>query len=182
MITESKIIGSHFLFFREGDAFTVPAPGVCGINAKPGITPTLDAGWIDVGDVETHEPAVTQADDKLYRPSPGRYVLKDVLENKQELSGKFTTNDVTDFTVESFYRTSQHLGGAQLQFNPLSRISLRGWVHFQAYDQYDNLVLTVDMWCRLRVQMFKMDGTPTKPEFEYFALYSSLSTGAIASD
>ncbi len=179
MNLDTLILGSHFWFFREGDAFTQPAPGVCAQEVKPGISPNFDAGWIDFGAVETWEPTVTQEDYKLYRPAPGRLVLKDAIENKQELGGKFTTNDVGPLAIESFFRSNQKLVGGQVQFNPLSAISRRGWLHFQGYDQNDVLVLSLDLWVRLRV-MLKFDGSPTKPEFEFFTLYSSLNTGAIA--
>lgn len=178
MNLDTLILGSHFWFFREGDAFTVPAPGVCARETKPGISPDFDAGWIDFGAVETFEPTVAQEDYKLWRPSPGRLTLKDMPENKQELSGKFTTNDVGPLAIESFFRTSQKLGGGVLQFNPISSISKRGWMHFQGYDQNDGLVLSLDLFVRLRATM-KFDGTPTKPDFEFFTLYSSLNTGAI---
>lgn len=176
----SLIVGSHFWFFREGDAFVDPAPGVCAQESKPGISPTFDPGWIDLGAVETFDPSVTQTEHKLYRPSPGRLVLKDLLETLQELSAKVTTNDAGPLAIEAFFRTSQKLGGAQTQFNPLSAISKRGWVHFQGYDQNDNLVLTIDLWCRLRCTM-KLDGkAPTMPEYDLFMLYSSQNTGQIA--
>ncbi len=174
----SYIIGSHCWFFREGDAYTVPSAGVCGQESKPGIAPTLDAGWIDIGAVETFEPTIAQEEHKLWRPSPGRLVLKDYLENKQELSGKITVNDVGPLAMELFFRTTQKLGGAQLQFNPLSSISKRGWSHFQSYDQNDALIFSLDLWVRMRVTM-KFDATPVKPEFDFYALYSSLNTGAI---
>lgn len=165
-------------FFREGDAFTEPAPGTCAQEAKPGIAPDFDAGWIDVGAVESFDPSVTQEEYKLYRPSPGRLVLKELLENKQELTGKVVVNDVGGLAIETALRASQKLQGAQVQFNPLSSISKRGWAHFQCYDQNDALFLTLDMWVRLRTTL-KFDGTPTKPEFDLFMLYSSLNTGSI---
>jgi hypothetical protein len=104
--------------------------------------------------------------------------LKDLPETQQELSLKVMTNDVGPLAIESFFRSSQKLGGGQLQFNPLSRISLKGWAHFQCYDQSDNLWLSLDLWVRMRTNL-KLDGTPTKPEFELYMLYSSLNTGAI---
>ena len=173
----SLIIGSHFWFFREGDAFVDPAPGICAQESKPGISPTFDPGWIDLGAVESFDPTVAQQDHKLWRPAPGRLVLKDVLETQQELSGKVVVNDVGPLAIETFFRTSQKLGGAQLQFNPLSAISRRGWCHFQGYDQTDALALSLDLWVRIR-GMLKFDGSPTKPEFEIFMLYSSQNTGA----
>ena len=177
MNLESVIVGSHFWFFREGDAFAVPAAGNCGQESKPGIAPDMDVGWLDMGSVESCDPTVSQEDHKLYRPAPGRLVLKDILESKQELSMKVTCNEVGPLAMETFFRASQKLGGAQVQFNPLSAINKRGWAHFQAYDQADQLFLTLDFWCKLRVSM-KFDGTPTKAEWEMFMLYSSLNTGA----
>lgn len=174
----SRMIGSHLWFFREGDAFTVPGAGICAQESKPGISPGFDANWIDMGAVEMVDPAVAQEEFKLYRPSPGRLVLKDVLENKQELSFKVTVNDVAGIHIETFFRAVQKLQGGQTQFNPLSAISKRGWAHFQMYDHEDTNVLNLDVWCRIRTSL-KFDGTPTKPEFDIFMLYSSLNTGAI---
>jgi hypothetical protein len=178
MNLDTLLLGSQFWFFREGDAFALPAPGVCAQESKPGISPGFDAGWISLGAVESFDPTISQEDHKLYRPSPGRYVLKDVIETKQELSAKITSNDVGPLAIEAFFRTSQKLGGAQLQFNPLSSISRRGWIHFQGYNQNDGLALSLDLWVRLRV-MLKFDGKPTIPEFEIFTLYSSQNTGSI---
>jgi len=176
----SLIVGSHFWFFREGDAYVDPAAGTCAQESKPGLSPTFDPGWIDLGAVETFDPTVTQTEHKLYRPAPGRLELKDLLETQQELSAKITTNDVGPIAIETFFRASQELGGAQTQFNPLSSMSKRGWVHFQGYDQSDSLVLTLDLWCRVRCAL-KFDGkTPTMPEYDLFMLYSSLNTGAIS--
>lgn len=173
----SYLIGSHFWFFREGDAFTQPAPGVCGQEVKPGISPNFDAGWIDVGAVEGVDFSAAQQEHKLWRPSPGHLVLKDTIDTQQELSGKLTVNDVGPLAIELMFRASQKLGGAQLQFNPLSSTRKRGWGHFQCYDSTDALFLTLDIWMRLGVSG-KFDGTPTKPEFDFYMLYSSLNTGA----
>ncbi len=175
----TAIIGSHAWFFREGDAFAVPAPGVCGAESKPGIEPDFDAGWIDLGAIESADPTMGQEEFKLWKPAPGRLVLKDIPENKQELSYKIVTNDVGPLAIEVFYRATQKVGGAQLQFNPLSAPSRRGWMHLQKYNSGDGLWLTLDLYSRLRINTLKMDGTPTKPEWDLYVLYSSLNTGAI---
>lgn len=176
---QSAIVGWHVWFFREGDAFTEPAAGVCGQESKPGISPDFDAGWMDIGACETMEPAVAQQEYKLYRPNPGRLVLKDLLENMQERTFKFVVNDLSELAVELAYRTSQKLGAGQKQFNSLSSISKKGWLHMQGYDHTDTLILTEDVWGRLRAS-FKFDGQPTKPEFDFFQFYSSLNTGVEA--
>ncbi len=171
----SYIIGWQALFFREGDAFAAPEAGVCGVAAKPGVD---DVGWLDLGAIEGIEPTASQEDYKLWRPAPGKLVLKDVLENKQELGLKITTNDVCALAMESLFRTSAKLGGAVKQFNPLSGTSRRGWLHLQGYDQDNELWATIDLWVRIRAAM-KWTGEPTKPEWEVFTLYSALNTGAI---
>lgn len=178
MIQQSYIIGSHLWFFREGDAFTVPGAGTCAQESKPGIAPTLDAGWIDLGAIESWDPAVAQTDHKLYAPAPGKLVLKDFLENKQELTIKAVTNDLTGFVIETMFRAAQELQGAQTQFNPLSSVTKRGWLHVQQYDQNNNSFMNLDLWGRLRASG-KFNGDPTKPEWEFFMLYSSQNTANI---
>ena len=174
---KSVLAGFHVWFFREGDAFTVPAPGISGAESIPGISPDFDAGWIELGTVEGFDPAVAQTDIKLYKPAPGHLVLKEILETKQELTGKVTVNDVSALIFELVFRTSQKLGGAQQQFNPLSAVSRKGWAHFQGYDHDDNILCVMDWWCRARGTMKFPLGEATKPEIELFWLYSSLSTG-----
>lgn len=175
----TMILGWHIWFFREGDAFTVPGAGICAAESKPGISPDFDAGWIEVGTVESFDPNVSQEEYKLWKPSPGRLTLRDSPENKQEFSGKVIVNDVGPLAIETFFRTSQKLGGAVKQFNPLSSASKKGWLHFQGYGQDDEIALTLDAWAKVRSTL-KWDGTPTKPEFDFMQLYSSLNTGATA--
>lgn len=181
MDTNSVIIGSHFWFFREGDAITVPEAGVCAQEVKPGLGEgaAMDAGWIEMGTVEDFDPTASQEEYKLWKPSPGRLVLKDVLENKQELSGKMVLNDVSALAIETAFRSNQKLAGAQKQFNPLGAISRRGWGHWQFYDQADGLWFNMDLWIRLRTKI-KFGAEPVKPEVEFFTLYSSLNTATIA--
>jgi len=176
MLLDSFIIGTHGWFARDGDAFTTPAPGTVGRESKPD---SADAVYQDFGAIESADPTVAQEETKLWQPAPGRLVLRDVMENKQELSYKVKTNELSGLTIEMMYRTSQKLQGAQKQFNPLSAVSRRGWVHFEKYDQNDELWLTLDLYCRIRASG-KFDGKPTMPEFDLFVLYSSLLTGQIA--
>ena len=183
MDTKSIIVGSHALFFVEGDAITVPGASICAVDSKPGIGASvgngLDPAWFDLGTVESADPTIAQSDHELWKPSPGRLVLKDILENQQKLTWKIMTNDFGPFAVEAGFRSSTRLTGAQKQFTPLSAISKRGWLHLQHYDHTDTLILTIDQWCRLR-PVWKFDATPTKPEWEVFMLYSTLNTGAIS--
>lgn len=172
----SVIVGSHIQLFRQGDPFTVPGPGgVCDINAKPDPT---DAGWIDIGAIEDVEPSVSQSDHKLFKPAPGRLVLKDVKETQQEMSLKVTTNEVSSLAFETLFRTSQKLSGAQKQFNPLSAVSRYFWLHCQVYDDTDTLILTWDQWCKVRSKQ-KWAKEPVMPEWEIFCLYSQYNTGLL---
>lgn len=172
----SAILGNHVQLFRRGDAFTLPNPGgVCDVNAKPDPT---DAGWIDIGAVEDLEPTVSQTDHKLFKPAPGRLVLKDVKETQQELSLKITTNEISSLAFETLFRSIQKLSGAQKQFNPLSAVSGYFWLHSQVYDDTDTLVMTLDQWCKVRTKM-KFAKEPVMPEWEIFGLYSQYNTGLL---
>lgn len=179
MATEFKDIlaGVHGFFAREGDAIVSPAAGFCAQEVKPGIDPDFDASWIEIGDVEGYDPNVTQTDIKLYKPSLGHVVLKNLLETKQELTGKLTVNNMSALIFELMFRTSQKLGNGQTQFNALSAVSRRGWLHLEGYDQDEDILFTHDMWVRARASTKFALGEPVKPEIEFFMLYSSLNTG-----
>lgn len=172
-------LGKHAWFCREGDAFLLPAAGVAGSESKPDPN---DASFIDLGAIESWEDDVKDGNDQeVWQPSPGRLVLKDVLETKTKYTVKFTTGQLSAFALEAFYRASQKLTSASGQFNPLSARARKGWLHSQLYDQNDNEVMSLDLWGRIMVSggMKSADGAIVKPEFELLVLYSSLNTTGI---
>ena len=176
MTNYSLIPGSHVLVARLGDAFTIPTAGTVSAAAKPDPT---DACFMDIGTVEDGELKFSQSDHKLFGPSPGRLIMTDLKETQQELTADFTTNTVNPLAIETFFRTTQKLGGqtTQKQFNPLSAPSRYVWLHAQIYDDQDTLFLTIDLWGKLRISTLSLKNEPVKPKFEFFNLYSALATG-----
>ena len=173
-------LGKHAWVFRDGDPFTVPAPGTAGAESKPDAT---DPAYIDIGAIEDWEDDVSGGQDQeVWRPSPGRLVLKDVLEIKAKFMCKFTTGDLSPFALEAFYRTSQKLTSASTQFNPMSAKLRKVWFHTQLYDQDDNLRLSLDLYGRIKVTggIKSNEGALLKPTWELLVLYSSLATAALA--
>ena len=177
---KARILGSHLYFFREGDAFTLPAPGTCGVDAKPDGD---DPAYLDVGPVEDWEDDISGGQElEVWRPSPGRLALKDIIEVKEKLTLKFTTGEMTALAFESFYRSNNALASLAGQFNPLAGPLRKGWLHGQRYDHEDTLVFTFDLWCRLKVTGgIKSGGELVRPSFEAVALYSQYNTAQIGS-
>ncbi len=172
-------LGKHGWFFREGDAYTEPSAGTCAAESKPDAE---DPAYIDIGAIEDWEDDVSGGQDvEVWRPSPGRLVLKDVLEIKPKFTAKFTTGEMGPLAVESFYRTSQKLDGSSVQFNPLSGRLRKGWFHSQLYSQDDVLISSMDLWGRLKCTggIKSSDGSLVKPTWELLVLYSSLNTASL---
>jgi len=171
-------------FCRQGDAATVAGIGPggalnvpfnCDVNSKPDPS---DPIFVDLGAIETVDPTVAQTDTELFKPAPGRLVLKDVKESKQKLTLKVTTNEVSSLAFETAFRTSEKLSGVNRQFHQLGAVSRYGWIHIQAYDDFDQLILTLDQWCKLRTTMkFAMEAVT--PEWEILGLYSALNVGLL---
>ncbi len=94
---------------------------------------------------------------------------------------KFTTEQVSAFAMECFYRTSQKLTSAGGQFNPNSAQPRRGWLHTELYDQNDVFFAALDLWGKVRVTggVSGKDGGLVKPQFEFVVFYSALNTGLL---
>jgi hypothetical protein len=172
LLTRTLALATHAFFFREGDAFALPAPGVCGVNAKPDAD---DDSWIEPGTIESSEDAITDEEKKtVWKPVPGHLVKSDELTLKQGMDFKFTCNELSPLALEAFYRTSQKLDNASAFFNPLSAVPKKGWLKLQRYDHEDAEVLVADLWVRLRVTggMKASGGELSMPEFTGTLLYS----------
>ncbi len=174
-------LGCHAFFWREGDDYTLLAPGVAGKDSKPDAT---DPDWVNrsLGVIESFDDSITDEEEKkLYQPAPGHLVIQAVITTKQGMMFKMTSNEVTPLALEAFYRTSQKLDLTSAQFNPLSAVPRKGWLKLQRYDHDDNLVIVLDGWVRLKVTggMKSGDGNILMPEFEAYLLYSQYNTAAL---
>lgn len=147
MNTRSRIVGAHVWFAREGENFTIPTNGVVSRTAKPGAN---DASWDYLGIVgeATMEHRREQAE--VWGPTPGRLALMDVLDFKHQLTLTATLRELGPKQSEYFYNTGR-LNSTSTNFNIFSSPQINGWVKFQAYDEQNNLLETLDFWAHATV-------------------------------
>lgn len=171
------VIGSHAFFFRDGDSFSLPAPGTAGRTSKPGAT---DTGWVDLGIISASSDQREAEEIQVFAPSPGRKRLYDVIETKDNLTLKFTCDEIGPFGMEMLYKTLK-LTTASTQFNPLEGATKKGWLKLQRYNQDDTQVLVLDLFVHLKVAAevaFSADGL-AQVQFEAKVLHSTLNTGTL---
>jgi hypothetical protein len=169
-------VGSHAWFFRENDAFTLPAPGFAGVSALPG---PLDAGWIYAGDIETWEDHMAQDEEKEVRkPNPGVLVRKDIITIFQGLDIKLVTNSLTKLSMEAMYRSATQITADETQFVPLSATPARYWLMLQRYTHDNQPWFAANLWVRMKVTGGYKGGNGElqMPEYTCRLLNSDLNT------
>jgi hypothetical protein len=175
----SKAIGAHAAFARDGEAFTLPAPGTVGRAAKPGPTDTV---WYDLGVIEEFN--ITREDGQnieIFAPTPGQRRLYDEITIGPKLKIAFTCSEVGPLQLEMMFRSLKLTTGAE-QFNPLEGVDKKGWFKGQFYDQSDGLRLILDTYAKLKVtgDLDFGGGGVLKPKFEILCLHSTLNTGQLS--
>lgn len=176
LTTGARIVSSHAWFFREGDAFTVPSPGTCGRESKPGAD---DTAWVDVGIITDLKVAPQREVHERWIPAPGQKRLYDVLESKKQIKITFTTDEMSPLAIEHLFQTDK-LGESSTQYNPLEGTTKRGWLKVQQYDHTDTLVNVIDVYVHLVIEQETdfADG-PVTFTFTANVLHSSLNTGTL---
>jgi len=177
MNTGSIIVGNHAFFFRDGDAFTLPAPGTTSRSVKPGAT---DPVWVDMGIIDSI--GVTHARDEreVFAPTPGQLRLYDVIETKRKMEFKMACEEMSPLAFELLFGTLK-LTSASTQYNPLEGTTKKGWLKVQQYKQDDSLFNTVDVFVQLKVDgEVKFDDNVVKCNFTALVLHSTLNTGTLA--
>ncbi len=156
---------------------TVTLAGTASTTFRPG---PADADWISLGSIEEASDSLEETEIELYRPTPGRLRLKDVLSTKDKLMIKITTNEWGPFHNEVLYRSGE-LDETSTQFNPLEGRAKKGWLKIQRYDQDDELRLVMDVYSRLKISGDVAFGGSDiiKPEFEILVLHSTLNTASL---
>jgi len=142
---QSILVGNHLYFAREG---TVVDTLTVGREAKPDNSPTTN--WTSVGLVSSATVETSQNDIDIFKPSPGRLRLYDVLEGKRDMSITCTIEEASPLMWELLFGSqpipSTGLGAGV--FAPLSRTGkVKGWFKFQQYNQADQLISVVDVYC-----------------------------------
>lgn len=174
IIEEAKALGASILFFPEGKA--VQAGGVCNSGAIPDPN---DPGWVDFVRVESWE--ATRKDTKYQQvkdSTTGKLVLADEVETDGYTEYKFTSNIVLGFFVGLFFRSATALTGNSLQFNPDAGIAPRGWIIIANRDQGGALILSANLWGRMKFDgpLKGGGGDLVKPEVMFTQLKNALNT------
>jgi hypothetical protein len=177
----SYALGKHSYFYRDGDVITIPATGsATGASSRTNKPDATDPLYIDLGAIDDwSDEFKSNGDEKIYKPSPGRRQLYDIIEKGADGMLKFTTEEVGAFALECFFRTSQKLTSAGGQFNPLSAPPRKGWFHTELYDQNNAFFLSLDLYGMIRITggVASKEGGIVKPNWEFNVLYSTLNTG-----
>jgi hypothetical protein len=184
----SYALGRHGFFYPDGSIITIPAAGtgsVAGASSRTNKPDPTDPLYIDLGACDDWQDDIkSSGDEKIWKPSPGRRQLYQVIEKGAEATIKMTTEEMQAFAAQVYYRTSQKLtqiGGNQ-QFNPLSAPPMNGWFHQECYDQYNAFAFSYDVYSLIRITggMASKEGGIIKPQWEINVLFSTLNTGAVA--
>lgn len=171
------VIGSHVFFFRDGDSYTSPTSGTASRTSKPGES---DTGWVDLGVISASSDTRESEEIEIFAPTPGRKRLYDVVEIKDKLNIKFTTDELGPLGLEVLYKTLK-LTSASTQFNPLEGATKKGWLKIQRYTQDDTQILVMDVFVHLKVASevsYSGDGL-AQVSFEAKVLHSTLNTATL---
>lgn len=164
-------------FYRDGAAFTLPAPGTVSRTAKPGAT---DPGWLDLGHVDINTKA-TVSEEVIKRNMPGRRVDYDVLQTGRELTHNLTLHELQNLVFELLFGATDLTAAGQ--YNPLEGGNVKGWLKVQEYNQNDTLINTHDVYVYVKPPGdFKRDDKYVRCEVEMRVLWSSLNTGNLAAN
>lgn len=172
---------THAFFVAEGLAFTLPAPGTVGRDAKPGAGDTLWQTY-NLGDLEEFKRQPTSNTEDVWGGSPGGRIKKDVVEISRELKITFKTTQWDPIAVR-FGLSTLPLTTASSQANPLEGKAVeRGWLKLQIYDINHVLRETTDVWVAMRAtDMDPLSGSNlVKVTFEADVLYSAYNTSSFA--
>lgn len=177
MDTKPRIIGTHLRFFREGAAFTLPAPGTVGKLDKPGAT---DPAWVNFGNIMNWNPDTKAEEKEVWVNAPGKLVLDDVVETKHDISFSFEVQQLSPLAMELILKTSP-LDAGSTQYNPLEGSTVKGWIKGQQYDHNNTLFNTFDFFVHLKINGGTQFGEDiVKPQMQARILHSILNTGTLA--
>lgn len=166
-------------FVREGTAFTIPSSGNASSTSKPGAT---DTSWGKLAVVKTLEiDPGNQTPYELTEPAPGLLQRTDVIMPGSLPVWSVTLKELDVLAFELAFNTLALTTGST-QFNPGERnATVKGWVKFQAYDQLNNSVTTVDSYASISLKSgITFDPTQvTEVQLEIKPLFSTLNTGSL---
>lgn len=165
---KALVAGTHLWFALEGATLSLPSSVVkvsgdsasyttVQRHARPIISgSTIDAAWIKLGPGPTNGSSATvetQIDNgqaiEVWDTVPGGLALTENLRVARKLTLKVMVKRVQALTFQLLYSTLV-LNGSSTTFNPgAAPGSVYGWLHWQKYDDRNNLVEEADLFCEV---------------------------------
>lgn len=177
LTTEAAVLGWQVKFFKKGSAFTVPTSGTASKTALPG---EADPAWVDIPDIA--ELTITPSSDKIevFKPSPGRKRLDDVISTKDKLAIKFKSQEISPIAIQALFKSGT-LTGASTGFTLMQGVQLKGWLWVKAYNQDDVKIFEFPVYVHLELTGDVTGGDAlVEFEFEGMVLNNPLNVGIIA--
>lgn len=139
-----------------------------------------DPGWIDVGIVLDLSFDRTMTADQIMAPNPGKRELYDVIETAVVNGCKFTAEQLSPVLVEVLFGTAA-LDADSTTYTPNAKITKKFWVEVKQYDQDDNLINTVYLYCYVKLDgEVKFGDKHVTGNFSCQKLVSTLNAGTLA--
>ncbi|PTX95767.1 hypothetical protein [Opitutus sp. ER46] len=180
MIKARTVIGAHGFFFPDGTAFTIPAAGTCGRQAKPG---AADPKWFDLG-ISDYGFKPNNKVEEVKAAAPGARVLWDLITVEKGLTITAKIMELSNLVYQMLLGTntlpdSPTAGG---QYNPLEGDPVvRGWLQVQQYNQANVLINTLDVFVAMQIPGdVKFDDKLVDVDVEMKVLFSTLNTGTLS--
>jgi hypothetical protein len=176
MITQRSVIGAQAKFFKSGAAITVPGAAVASRTAKPGAADPL---WIDCG-ISDWNIQNTSETKNFMAPLPGARALYDVITISKGAKLKGKIMELSNLVYQMLLSSASLPASptAMGQFNPLAGDPVvRGWLKLQQYDQFNTLILTMDVFVAMKIPGdVAFGGAEVDVDVEAEVLWSTLNT------
>jgi len=170
----SVIAGVQAKFFRKGAAFTLPSAGTASETSLPG---SGDTAWVSFGAVSVGSLTPSQEEVKIFAPNPGRKRLKKVLTTKDELTIKFTSQEIGRNEFQALFKSAP-VANAATTLTPFAGDPMEGWLSFTAKDTDDDLIFDITVYVHLRISGDVALGDDAATfEFEALVLDNALNVG-----
>ena len=116
---------------------------------------------------------------KIFAPNPGRKRLKKVLTTKDELTIKFTSQEIGRNEFQALFKSTPLAANAST-LAPFSGDPMEGWLSFTAKDTDDDLIVDVTAYVHLRISGDVALGDDAATfEFEALVLDNALNVGTL---
>ena len=180
LTTRTIKMAVHAWFFREGATITLPVAGTAAAETCPDAD---DPAWISLGPVTQTDLQETAGEEiEAWSPVLGQLRRTDIKYVKPKVDLDFTVNQISALAFQLMFRTEALAGSTNEAINPLEGMNSKGWLQMQAYDEDDDLVWNLRIWCSLKV-----NGSVTLDPGKLFevklaakGLHSSLNSGTVA--